>query len=85
MNLAYQHIQSMSAVTERQQQIIETIARVYGEKVPREISFLIAQLMESNEKLLAVVQAINANGTNSEAAINALSRAAGVISKMPGD
>jgi hypothetical protein len=75
----------MPAITERQQQIIDTIKKVYGEKVSQEISFLIAQLVESNEKLLEAVQAINVNGARSEAAISAWGLASAVISKIPGD
>ena len=83
MDLAYLHIPGMSGITERQQQIIETIASMYGENVSKEIPFLIAQLMESNEILLKAVQAINTNGQGSEAATSALARAAAVISNMP--
>jgi hypothetical protein len=83
MDLAYLHIPGMSGITKRQQQIIETIASTYGENVSKEIPFLIAQLMESNEILLEAVQAINTNGQRSKAANTALARAAAVISNMP--
>jgi hypothetical protein len=81
----------MPALTDRQKEIIKTIADVYENRVSEDISFLIAQLMENNERNLNAIKALinalkntNDYGNKSWAALEALKQAETIVGQGDG-